>query len=186
MGKHDKIYVFLNYKEKVSVSEKIILAPIPILKLNLGFGSQYRNLVLVIQYYILLLMRPRKQTNKKFQFNLKNQRGRNNTHSSKIKMNGKKLSRCQFHFPGLLVSSPTSKQETKQKPWEVELALAQFFAIHFHFWTMWICTSLTALNYCSTQILSSNAVVWNSMTMDILFQGTSCFQTKCTWWPSSW
>ena len=25
-----------------------------------------------------------------------------------------------------------------QEPKEVELELAQFFAIHFHFWTMWV------------------------------------------------
>ena len=33
-------------------------------------------------------------------------------HCSKLKMNAKKLSRFQFHFPGLLGTSPMSKQET--------------------------------------------------------------------------
>ena len=35
------------------------------------------------------------------------------THCSKMKMNGKKLNKCQFHFSGLLGTSPMSKQETK-------------------------------------------------------------------------
>ena len=34
-----------------------------------------------------------------------------NAHCSKVKMNGKKLSKFQFHFPGLLGTSPMSKQE---------------------------------------------------------------------------
>ena len=35
------------------------------------------------------------------------------SHCSKGKMKGKKLSQCQFHFPGLLGTSLMSKQETK-------------------------------------------------------------------------
>ena len=35
-------------------------------------------------------------------------------HCSKLKMNGKKLSKFQFHFPGLLGTSLMSKQETKK------------------------------------------------------------------------
>ena len=37
---------------------------------------------------------------------------KNTTHCSKVKMNGKKLSKFQFHFPWLLGTSPMSKQET--------------------------------------------------------------------------
>ena len=36
---------------------------------------------------------------------------RTSTHCSKMKMNGKKLSRFQFNSPGLLGTSPMSKQE---------------------------------------------------------------------------
>ena len=39
---------------------------------------------------------------------------RPDTHCSKVKMNGKKLSKFQFHFPGLLGTSQMSKQETKK------------------------------------------------------------------------
>ena len=42
-----------------------------------------------------------------------------------MKMNGKKLSRCQFHFPGLLGTSPMSKQETKKKSFRF-LTLGKF------------------------------------------------------------
>ena len=34
---------------------------------------------------------------------------------SKTKMNGKKLSKLQFHFPGLLVTFPIIKYDMKQK-----------------------------------------------------------------------
>ena len=37
-------------EKKVSVLEKNVLDPIPIPKLNLGFGSRYQNLVWVIHY----------------------------------------------------------------------------------------------------------------------------------------
>jgi hypothetical protein len=37
--------------KKVSVSGKKISAPIPIPKLDLGYGSQYQNLVLVVHYH---------------------------------------------------------------------------------------------------------------------------------------
>ena len=36
------------------------------------------------------------------------------THCLRLKMNGKKLSQFQFHFPGLLETSPMSKQETEK------------------------------------------------------------------------
>jgi hypothetical protein len=36
---------------------------------------------------------------------------RHGAHCSKVKMNGKKLSKFQFHFPGLLGTSPMLKQE---------------------------------------------------------------------------
>ena len=39
-------------KEKVSVSEKKVSAPIPMPKLNFGFGSQFQNLVLVVHYFL--------------------------------------------------------------------------------------------------------------------------------------
>ena len=42
-------------------------------------------------------------------------------HCLKMKMNSKKLSRFQFYFPGLLETSPMSKQETEKNsiigPW---------------------------------------------------------------------
>jgi hypothetical protein len=44
VGKNEKN---LKLKKKVSVSEKRISAPKPIPKFDLGFGSRYRNLVLV-------------------------------------------------------------------------------------------------------------------------------------------
>ena len=42
-----------NLKKWVSVSGKKISAPIPIPKLDLGFGSRYRNLVSVIHHFVV-------------------------------------------------------------------------------------------------------------------------------------
>ena len=42
-------------------------------------------------------------------------------HCSKVKMNDKKLSRWQFHFPGLLGTSLMSKLEKKIYNWTLEI-----------------------------------------------------------------
>ena len=55
------IFFFMLIKTYIAMKEvrnirkiKFFLAPIPILKLNLGFGSGYQNLVLVVHYYYVL------------------------------------------------------------------------------------------------------------------------------------
>ena len=50
-------------------------------------------------------------------------------HRSKLKINGKKLSRFQFHFPGLLGTSPMSKQDTKKIIYNWTLEIIPF--LHF-------------------------------------------------------
>ena len=48
------------------------------------------------------------QFTKKFRYTYLSSRKLKNTHCSKLKMNGKKLSQFQLHFPGLLGTSPMS------------------------------------------------------------------------------